>query len=225
LGSLRRVASFLPDFGAVSYDDIVRVGATVARDYVQEINARGRSSITGIEVPPTDAAGLMADGITQFFDNVATVHDRQASGWSRLWAGVQVVGSAWGGLRLLQSLKRIASPAVKAAQEATNLASARRTRHILYGDETGGGHKFGLLRLFNGKTKFPAAWSEREIMNAVSEVATSPSSTWVQQSGRAGAILTRAGAPVKWKVEGVFNGIRIRVIVQGDDIVTAFPIG
>ena len=44
------------DFGAVSYDDIVRANAIAVRDYVQEVNARGRPSIMGIEVPPTDAA-------------------------------------------------------------------------------------------------------------------------------------------------------------------------
>tara|TARA_R110002095_G_C4129780_1_gene227383 strand:- start:286 stop:639 length:354 start_codon:yes stop_codon:yes gene_type:complete len=105
-----------------------------------------------------------------------------------------------------------------------NLANSIRTRHILQGDATGGGHKFGLSRLFNGKSKFPATWSESRIMNAVSEVATSPGSTWVQQTGRAGAELTRRGVPVKWKIDGIFGGVDIRVIVQGSDIVTAFPI-
>ena len=61
-------------------------------------------------------------------------------------------------------------------------------------------------------------------MNAISEVATGPNSTWIQQTGRAGAEFTRRGARVKWKVEGAFDGVNIRVIVQGDDIVTAFPI-
>jgi RHS repeat-associated protein len=92
------------DFGAVSYDDIVRANAIAVRDYVQEVNARGRPSIMGIEVPPTDAAGMMADGITQFFGNVATIHDRQASGWSKLWAGVQVGMAAWSGVGTLQAM-------------------------------------------------------------------------------------------------------------------------
>jgi hypothetical protein len=110
------------------------------------------------------------------------------------------------------------------ASGGVNLASPARTRHVLHGDATGGGHKFGLSRLFNGKTKFPVSWSEQRIMNAVSEVATSPSSVWTQQTGKAGAQLTKSGVPVKWKVEGTFDGLRIRVIVQGDDIVTAHPI-
>jgi len=105
-----------------------------------------------------------------------------------------------------------------------NLASPGRSKHILRGDATGGGHKFGLSRLFNGKSKFPAGWSDKRIMNAVSEVATSPSSSWVQQTGKVGASFTKNGAPVRFKVEGVYDGVKIRAIVAGDDIITAFPI-
>jgi len=94
----------------------------------------------------------------------------------------------------------------------------------LFGDATGGGHKFGFGRLFNGKTKFPMRWNKDKIMNAVSEVATNPNSKWIQQTGKPGSLFTKAGDPVKWKVEGIFEGVRMRVIVQGNDIITAFPI-
>lgn len=106
---------------------------------------------------------------------------------------------------------------------AVNLASPGRTKHILQGDATGGGHKFGLSRILNGKSKFPPTWSEKRVMHAVSEVATSPNSTWTQQTGKAGAKFTKKGVPVKFKVDGEFDGVKIRAIVQGDDIVTAFP--
>ena len=112
------------DFGAVSYDDIVRANAIAVRDYVQEVNARGRPSIMGIEVPPTDAAGMMADGITQFFGNVATVHDRQASGLSRLWAGVQVVLTAWSGVAALRSMST--TPNARAAIETLCFAAGTK---------------------------------------------------------------------------------------------------
>ena len=92
------------------------------------------------------------------------------------------------------------------------------------GDATGGGHKFGLTRLFNGKSKFPATWGKDRIMNGVSEVATNPANKWVQQTGRPGSLFTKAGDPVKFKVEGIFDGVNMRVIIQGDDIITAFPI-
>ena len=62
----------------------------------------------------------------------------------------------------------------KVSVKWVNLASPQRTTHILYGDLTGGGHKFGLTRLFNGKTKFPIFWSKGKIMHAISEVATNP---------------------------------------------------
>jgi len=111
-----------------------------------------------------------------------------------------------------------------ATNSGVNLASDARTRHILYGDATGGGHKFGFTRLFNGKSKFPATWSKDKIMNAVSEVATNPNNKWIQQTGKPGSLYTKAGDPVKFKVDGVYNGFDIRVIVQGDNIVTAFPV-
>lgn len=105
-----------------------------------------------------------------------------------------------------------------------NLASPKRTRHILFADATGGGHKFGLRRFFNGKTKFPASWSGRRIMHAISEVATDPSSKWIQLNGKPGSFFTKAGKPVKFWVEGVFDGVRIKVLVHGDDFITAYPI-
>ena len=87
-----------------------------------------------------------------------------------------------------------------------NLASRSRTAHIIAGDATGGGHAwFGSMKSFmNGlkgkKSMFPASWSADKIMNGVSEVVTS--NTWVQQTGRAGARLTRSGQPVRFVTEG-----------------------
>jgi len=46
----------------------------------------------------------------------------------------------------------------------------------------------------------------------------------IQQTGRAGEQLTRSGQHIKYAVEGVYNGTKMRVIVQGNDIITAFPI-
>ena len=106
-----------------------------------------------------------------------------------------------------------------------NLASPVRTKHILFGDGPGrGGHKFGLSRLFNGKSKFPATWSNDKIMHAVSEVVTNPGSKWVQQTGKIGAKFTKNGDPVKYLVEGMFGRTKIQVITDGIDIITAFPI-
>ncbi|WP_207513814.1 EndoU domain-containing protein [Longitalea luteola] len=109
-----------------------------------------------------------------------------------------------------------------------NLASQQRTIHILAGDATGGGHSwFSSLKSFtNGitgkKSMFPASWSGKKIMHAISDVAVN--NPWIQQSGRAGAQFTRSGAPVRYAVEGYYEGVKIKVITTADDIITAFPI-
>jgi len=117
----------------------------------------------------------------------------------------------------------IAKQSANRGKQYVNLVAKNRVNHILYGDATGGGHKFGLSRLFNGKTKFPANWSKKKILNAISEIATNPKYEWVQQTGRAGAQYTRSGKPVKYIVEGIVDGVRIKVVIQAGKIITAFP--
>ena len=138
------------------------------------------------------------------------------------WAAVKVLqGGIWV-VRIIKS-KNIAKSA-----KYVNLASESRTAHILAGDATGGGHAWwGSLNSFwNGvtgaKTMFPMSWSNNKIMNAISEVATS--NQWVQQTGRAGATHTRSGQLVRYKIEGVYNGVKMRVITTTENIITAYPI-
>jgi hypothetical protein len=113
-------------------------------------------------------------------------------------------------------------------EENINLASPARTKHIIAGDATGGGHAwFGSLKSFvNGitrqKSMFPVTWNHAKIMNAVSHVAVN--NRWIQQTGRAGATLTRSGQPVRFVVEGVYENVKIRVITTSTDIITAFRI-
>ncbi|TWF32864.1 RHS repeat-associated protein, partial [Chitinophaga polysaccharea] len=118
---------------------------------------------------------------------------------------------------------------IQAAEASyVNLASPSRTAHIITGDATGGGHAwFGSSKSFlNGltgkKSMFPMTWSNGKIMNGVSEVVTS--NPWVQQTGRAGAMVTRSGQPVRFVTEGTYEGIKIRVINTHSEIITAFPI-
>jgi RHS repeat-associated protein len=109
-----------------------------------------------------------------------------------------------------------------------NLASSGRTAHIIAGDATGGGHAwFGSLKSFaNGltgsKSMFPATWSNSKIMHAVSDVAVN--NQWIQQTGKAGAMFTKSGQPVRFVVEGTYQGTKMRVITTHTDIITAFPI-
>ena len=62
-------------------------------------------------------------------------------------------------------------------------------------------------------------------MHHVSDIATDPTLQWVQQTGRAGSLFTGAGAPARFFVTGVRDGIGIKVILEpaGEGIITAFP--
>jgi hypothetical protein len=117
---------------------------------------------------------------------------------------------------------------VKTTEDYINLASPARTVHIVEGDANGGGHAwFGSFKSFkNGllrkKSMFPMLWSRDKIMHAVSEIVTT--NPWQQQTGAPGALFTKKGDPVRFVVEGVYEGVKIRVITTVDDIITAFPI-
>ena len=113
----------------------------------------------------------------------------------------------------------IASPA---ADDLVNLASQQRTQHILLGDATGGGH---LWPGAPGKTAFPSTWSKEQIMHNVSDLATDSTAAWTQLTGKAGADFTASGKPVRWAVDGVRDGVPVRVIVEprGEGIITAYP--
>ena len=106
--------------------------------------------------------------------------------------------------------------------EFINLASRQRTLHILLGDASGGGH---LWPGAPGKTAFPSSWSSEDVMHYVSDLATDPKATWTQLSGKPGAQFTTKGNPVRWAVEGVRDGVNVRVIVEpfGEGIITAYP--
>ncbi|WP_437779230.1 EndoU domain-containing protein [Sorangium sp. So ce1097] len=120
-----------------------------------------------------------------------------------------------------------AAPRVAASSPATsssqNLANPQRTKHILTGDATGGGH---LWPGAPGKTPFPRGWSGEKIMQNVSDIATDPSLKWVQQTGNPGSLFTKAGDPARFTVIGEREGVRIKVVLEpaGEGIVTANPI-
>jgi len=103
----------------------------------------------------------------------------------------------------------------KGKDELVNIASEQRTKHILYGDKTGGGH------LWPGtgdpkKTLFPKSWNAEKVMHNVSDIATDPKLNW--NKGRIVKGVQR------YEVTGIRDGINIKVITDGKDIITAFPI-
>jgi hypothetical protein len=76
-----------------------------------------------------------------------------------------------------------------------------------------------------GNSLFPGDWSAAKIMNGVSEVAIDPANEWIQQTAQAGAEFTRAGDPVRFAVNGIYDGLKMRVIVEpgGEGIITGRP--
>lgn len=106
------------------------------------------------------------------------------------------------------------------------LVNTQRAEHILYGDKSGGGDKFGLTRILNQKSKFPIHQTEKRILDEVSNIATDPNLDLVQQTGTKGSFYTKKGVPARFKVDGVVDGVKIRVIIEqaGEGVITAFPI-
>lgn len=102
-----------------------------------------------------------------------------------------------------------------AAKTLVDLASPKRRTHILTGDKTGGGH---LWPGKPGKTPFPQDWDADQVMHHVSDVATDPASS-------SKALPKKKGFPQRYAVEGVRNGVPIKVIYEpdGEGIITAYP--
>jgi len=153
-------------------------------------------------------------------------NDREVTGGDVAWtaAGILPIGK-------IAKLGKLASTGTKILGKNSsyiNLVSSNRTKHIIAGDVTGGGHAwFGSIKSFsNGafgrKSMFPVTWNNKKIMHAISEV--SVNNQWIQQTGSAGAMFTKSGNPVRFAITGSYNGIKIKVIATHSDIITAFPI-
>jgi hypothetical protein len=87
--------------------------------------------------------------------------------------------------------------------------SQARRRHILDGDRSGGGHRFGAGQ---GKSEFPQNWSDQDIIDAIEDVANDPSSTTMRARG--GGIM----------LIGVRNSVSITTVVgTTNEILTGYP--
>jgi RHS repeat-associated protein len=111
-----------------------------------------------------------------------------------------------------KAVGRVLDHADDAMKASAHVVDEKGAKHILEGDATGGGHRPGTG--ISGKSEFPAGWSDEKILNAISDVATDPNST---------RMVSRGGRTV---VEGVREGVSIRVVVEADGsrIVTGYPI-
>ena len=93
-----------------------------------------------------------------------------------------------------------------------DLTDEQAKRHILAGDKTGGGHRYGTGK--PGKSEFPESWSDEKLLGEISDVATDPAADRrVRPNGRT-------------IVEGTRDGLRIRVVIEnprvGERSVTAY---
>jgi hypothetical protein len=92
------------------------------------------------------------------------------------------------------------------------LYDEKAIRHILDGDATGGGHRFGTGK--PGKSEFPSSWNDNKILREGADVLTDPKSVWSTPDGR-GYITTT----------GTRDGIDIKVVfdTKHNRIVSVFP--
>lgn len=91
--------------------------------------------------------------------------------------------------------------------------SQQRIKHILYGDHTGGGHRFGAG--VPCKSEFPSYWTDKDIIDTVKILAANDNAGWKKQNN---GYYTAE--------QNTQDGTRIRIVLdrEGDDIVTAYPV-
>lgn len=87
-----------------------------------------------------------------------------------------------------------------------------RAQHILYGDESGGGHKYGVG--VPCKTEFPADWDDDDILSTLETIAANDNLTWREEPN---------GYHVAEDVRGT---LKIRVVLgpEKQKIITGYPI-
>ncbi len=89
--------------------------------------------------------------------------------------------------------------------------SPQRRIHILHGDKTGGGHKFGAGKPC--KSEFPQDWDENEILETVTMIAANDNADWRQEDN---------GYHVTEQTE---NNVKVRVVLGPNKqrVITAYP--
>ena len=88
----------------------------------------------------------------------------------------------------------------------------KRQNHILYGDDHGGGHLYGMGKPC--KSEFPKDWDKYKIIENVKILAANDNLNWKEQ---------RNGYFV---AESSVENLRLRVVLdkEKDDVITAYPV-
>lgn len=90
--------------------------------------------------------------------------------------------------------------------------SNRAKTHILYGDGSGGGHKYGVGKPC--KSEFPQEWDDADIIETVERIAANDNLDWRQEGN--GYFVS----------EAMDDDLKIRVVMNGEQnrVITAYPI-
>lgn len=92
------------------------------------------------------------------------------------------------------------------------ILSEKRITHILYGDMTGGGHRYGAG--MPCKSEFPKHWDDEKIINVTRKIAANDNLDWERQ---------RNGYYVTEEFEG---NVEVRVVKgpKKQRVITAYPV-
>lgn len=161
-----------------------------------------------------DPDGEFLNFVAKFVVDVGIEVALQAVSGEDINLGAAAVSAATGLVNPAKTLQRgqKLAKAVKgtSAGKKVNLASDKRTNHILNGDETGGGHLAGTGK--PGKSEFPSTMSGDDIMHTASDIATKPNPS--------GGRVIQGGRTVS---RDTVDGVDIKVVDDGKDIITAHP--
>ncbi len=111
-----------------------------------------------------------------------------------------------------ESLNYESGMSFKLTNENSIRLSEKRIQHILYGDESGGGHKHGQNKPC--KSEFPAGWTDKKIISTINKIATDETTKWKEQDN--GNFVANARE----------ENLKIRVVLNEDrsEIITAYPL-
>lgn len=151
----------------------------------------------------SDLGDLASAGIDSVFDVGATAIPFVPAGFTK------VVGKA-------DDVTKFVKNEEKYVSKIDDLISPARQNHILNGDATGGGHKFGAGK---NKPEFPSSWSDKQTFHNILDIATDPNITWKPNSAW-------KGRNDRFIADGIRDNINIRVIIEpkGEGIISGFPL-
>lgn len=92
------------------------------------------------------------------------------------------------------------------------ILSEKRVAHILYGDMTGGGHRYGAGKPC--KSEFPQSWNDEKIIDVTRKIAANDNLSWERQGNG------------YYVVENFVDSVKVRVVKgpKKQRVITAYPV-